>query len=102
MNGGILNQLSLEKNVEQISFYSKEEAVILNKVNEKFEKCTNHYKSINCKFFEKNISFLNSDIGRILNKRQLYINVLKRAIMQYNELGERTFKIFNGGMSNDR
>lgn len=95
MNKGILNESLLEKEIEQIIFYANEEKTNLRKICNNLIELDNCYNSTNTKIFINNANNLKSKINTIYQKRIKYTNILKKVIINYNTLSNKTVEIFN-------
>lgn len=95
MDKGILNITLLEKDIQQIKFYSSEENKKLNKICTKFEECCNNYRSENMSILMNDINKFKIDINNLSEKRKKYLDVLTKVILQYNELREDTKRFFD-------
>lgn len=95
MNKGLLNRDLLEKDIEQLVFYTKEEKTVLVKIYQKLEEITSDYNSTNTALFLSNISNSKNIIDKIYEKRNQYINILKKEIIKYNRLSNQATKVFN-------
>lgn len=95
MNKGLLNRDLLEKDIEQLVFYTKEEKTILVKIYQKLEEITSNYNSTNTALFLSNISNSKNIIDKIYEKRNQYINILKKEIIKYNRLSNQATQVFN-------
>lgn len=98
MDKGILNQSSLEKNIEQIKFYSLEEKQILNKIDKELNEVSKNYNSTNTALFLNNVRNFKTNIDFIYEKRIKYTTVLNEMISKYNELSFATRQIFDEGV----
>ena len=95
MDKGILNQSSLEKNIEQIKFYSLEEKQILNKIDKELNEGSKNYNSTNTALFLNNVGNFKINIDFIYEKRIRYTTILNEMIVKYNELSIATRQIFD-------
>lgn len=95
MDKGILNQSLLEKNIEQIKFYSLEEKQILNKIDKELNEGSKNYNSTNTALFLNNVGNFKNNIDFIYEKRIRYTTVLNEMIVKYNELSIATRQIFD-------
>ena len=95
MDKGILNQSSLEKNIEQIKFYSLEEKQILNKIDKELNEGSKNYNSTNTALFLNNVGNFKTNIDFVYEKRIRYTTILNEMIVKYNELSIATRQIFD-------
>lgn len=95
MDKGILNQSSLEKNIEQIKFYSLEEKQILNKIDKELNEGSKNYNSTNTALFLNNVGNFKTNIDFIYEKRIRYTAILNEMIVKYNDLSIATRQIFD-------
>ena len=95
MDKGILNQSSLEKNIEQIKFYSLEEKQILNKIDRELNEGSKNYNSTNTALFLNNVGNFKTNIDFVYEKRIRYTTILNEMIVKYNELSIATRQIFD-------
>ena len=95
MNKGILNQSLVEKNIQQITFYSEEEQKKLNQICSEMIEASNNYKSSNTSIFTNHVTMMQKQIPIINEKRKKYADVLDAAIKQYHRLSGETRKAFS-------
>lgn len=83
MNKGVINENLLEKNIQQIEFYAKEEVEFLNKIYNKLEEFRENYVSENNAFLLPKINNYKKNIDDIHQKRKKYCNILREVIALY-------------------
>ena len=99
MNGNTLNKTLLEKDIEQISYYTSEEKQTLNKIFERMMLCTSNYvSSLNKSLITEKINNSQSMVAILESKRIKYTNVLNNAIKRYDRVSTETVNKFNGGL----
>lgn len=95
MNKGILDEFFLDKNIEQIKFYSKEEKISLTKICNIFGHTYNNYNSPNTYLLKNNVNNLKNNINSIYYKRLKYVSILNKVIVQYHTTIKEITTIFN-------
>lgn len=96
MDRGILDVESVQKNIELIDYYSREEALVLDKIYNSFNNCNNNYQSEDKKIKLDN-TLLQNNIRLIKEKRFKYTITLREAINRYQMLSQETEKFFENG-----
>lgn len=96
MNENILNKTLLEKNIEQINFYSEEEKQVLSKIFEKMQICLKNYNTSNTAQFLEKIIDSKLSTSKISTKRTKYVKVLNNAIARYDRVSMETINRFDG------
>ena len=99
MNENILNKSLLEKDIEQINYYSGEEKQILDKIVERMRFCINNYNSsANNSIIIEKVNNSQSMIPKIESNRAKYVNVLNNAIKRYDRVSIETVNRFDGDL----
>lgn len=98
MDRVIINQLLLERNIQQIDFYTNEEQLILNKISNQLYEISKNYKSNNNSLILEDINKFKEKITNLTKKRKQYNVVLNKVIQKYNDLGIETIEIFEGDL----
>ena len=96
MNENILNKSLLEKNIEQINYYSEEEKQVLGKIFEKMQLCLRNYNTSNTADFLEKIIDSKASVSKISSKRAKYVNILSNAIARYDRVSIETINRFDG------
>ncbi len=95
MNKGILNQSLVEKNIQQLTFYSNEEQKKLNQICVNMLEASTNYKSSNTSLLVNHVTMIQNQLPKINEKRTYYRKVLNDAINQYNRLSLETKRAFS-------
>ncbi len=94
MNQGILDRPALERDIEQINYYSTEEKATLTAIFSQMNACLACYQSPNSKLFANEIDESREDIAALENKRTMYTVTIDKAIRTYEDLAKHTTKYF--------
>lgn len=95
MNQSLLNEGLLQKDIEQLAYYTDEENEVLKKISSVLRDVSNSYQSPNTASFLNHTTHWQQKIRPIYEKRKQYEITLNRVIEQYNRLTNETIQKFN-------
>ena len=98
MDRGFVNEDLLEKNIEQILMYAKEERDILKKIGEVLSTISTSYDSVNDSSFCEGLIDFDKTVEFIYSKRNEYVGVLNKTLTIYRDLSGETASMFGKGV----
>lgn len=101
MNSGLLNKDELENNIKHFDYYKDLENTKLKEINKCINDCLMYYKTNNTKLLLDDLENINDNITKILEKRNTYLDILKKVIITYQDTAIKVinnFQNYNKGV----